>query len=202
MIPLTDTRPLIIDGVLRYLYGLDYKSSAHEDLTTVQFHAEIFEAGAYFQLPGLQECAAANFKDALKDAAQPAGLRSTILFVYLKTSDSDTRLRDPLLRMINDKPYCLYDDHIQGDGEVVDLFGEVPQLASDILRMRSGGMKVGFDTADDDCSCWACGKSFASHFAESSCNDDVRCPSCTISNYLKYAKERFQPPQNKRREEI
>ena len=200
MISLEDTQPVILEAVLKHLYGLNYSSSKQEGTSTARFHAEIFEAGAYFQLPVLQESAARNFESALKDATEPAVMRSTALYVYLNTSDQDRRLRDHILTKIHNDAKLFFDNHLKEDLEVVEVLREIPQFAADLMRVRSGGLKLGDDiahdiaddTADDDCRCIGCYQKFSpigiKIFTTDALTDALRCPKCKAINSLRFAR--------------
>ena len=188
-VDLKDEDPKVLRAVLQSLYSVEYK--APSDRPAAVFHAAVYAAAEYYQLPPLKGFAGDNFVDIaastyineIKDCLKAAPI------IYNKTPESAKDLRQPLVEAVNRNFTTLFND----DLEHTVILSEAPRFATDLINNRAKWGAAGDPyidpTYETKLRCQCCNELFilagGNDQAQSlNGSSDVACPLCGIHNYL------------------
>ncbi|KAK4543499.1 hypothetical protein LTR36_005393 [Oleoguttula mirabilis] len=109
-IELMDDSPDVVEAMVRFFYTFDYQDFAPSPsgLSPTVFHVKIFAAAEKYFVEQLQVLAAKKLADTAKRDWGTDGFADAIQGSYTSTSDSERRLRDPLIAVVKDHVTDLY----------------------------------------------------------------------------------------------
>ena len=134
LIDLPQENAIVLEQVIKHLYGMRYKTP-DDDQSPTTFHALVYAAGDFYNLPSLKEEAQENFQ-AVAEEGEASGANCCFLAaqtVYTTTHEGDRGLRDIVVNAVN--------QHIR---EVIDfdetnqlVLKKIPDLSYDLVRQRA-----------------------------------------------------------------
>lgn len=219
IIELKEDEPNVVLAVLMFLYGKPY--NIPDDIAPAEFHAQLYAAGDFYQLPLLKKCksessmsrsipvqeglgtnanidALKSFKDISKEyeCSGPKACFHAARTVYSATPKTDRGLRDVLVSAVHDHIESVIDEE-EGNQNILR---DIPELAYDLAMIRARTVPhIKGAKLDCFCVCLACRSFFAiaehsshSRFSRKNGNTSVKCPVCGKQERFQLVNENFQ----------
>ena len=184
----------MVHVVVGFLYGFNYIVPDDEPAAT--FHARVYSAGDYFQLPHLKKSAVDNFCDIAH--AEPKNLEQAVSClqaapeIYSGTPESDKRLRNVVITTTKRHIYGL----LLADNKHAELIKSIPSFALDLLQSRVAAPRtsVGWDI-QHSLKCSSCSVRFG--LVKPTAESTLKCPACwkedTVENLMNAFKNAHGP---------
>ena len=178
MIEITNTPPDVLKVVLGFLYGKHYQAPQSDQAAI--FHAKVYSAGDFYQIPVLKKSARRRFKQIAYASSSPTeGAKQCFAAaeeVYSGTPSSDRGLRTILVD-VTKKNLKVLIDHNEANKQVLK---ELPDFAVDLVvsKTRRANGTIG-ELVDVGLRCPKCSAQFGLEL-----NDDedppssITCPTC------------------------